>query len=77
MSAILASGDLLRWLTLGIGAITTLAMDKFENQQLIKDWAAKAQAIIDRGPDATPTQEEWDWVDQFAAREHDQLQAGN
>jgi hypothetical protein len=69
------NADLLRWITIGISAITTLAMDKYEDQQLVKLWAAKTQAILDRGPDATPTDEEWAEVLAFAAFEHARVQA--
>ncbi len=73
----LAGSPIWNWITIGIAALATLNAEKAEDRALQQEWVARTNTILQRGPDATPTQEDWDWALSNAAFEHARIQASS
>lgn len=78
---LILNGDTIRYLELGISAITNGTAAWAENKELQKTWAGNAQAIVDRAKadpnpsSVKPTPEEWAAVRDFENAAYAESQA--
>ena len=69
------NSPLWNWINVGLNAILTLNMDSADDRAVFQQWQTATNTIIARGPDAVPTDDEWNAVLQFDAFEHARAQA--